>query len=190
MVGPLIVETLSGILLEVQPFDADFHRLPARQIEEHFTFAYDRVLVLGDLIAGRQVGIEIIFPVEPRVAIDLCPQAETGADRLLDAIAVDDGQHAGHGRIDKADLGVRLCPKRCGCPGEKLRLRENLGVNFHPDHDFPVALSAPDQFRGSLGGGAHAALHHALGVASNPAARSIERATRNTSCSSNALPIT
>ena len=44
--------------------------------------ADDRLLVLRDLIALRQVRIEIVLPVEDRFVVDLRLQPEPGADRL------------------------------------------------------------------------------------------------------------
>ncbi len=45
-------------------------------------FADDRILVLRDLIALRQVGIEIVLAVEDRTFVDLSLQTEAGAHRL------------------------------------------------------------------------------------------------------------
>ena len=100
MIRPLVVQAFTGVLLEMQPFDTDPDRLPSRLVEKHFALAHDRVLVLRNLIAGRQVGIKIVFPVEQRAVIDLRLQTKAGADRLLDTITIDDRQHARHCRID------------------------------------------------------------------------------------------
>ena len=81
----LVVQTLAGVLLEMQPLDADHDPLAAQEIDDHFAFADDRTLVLTDLIALRQVRIEIVLPVEHRSEIDLRLQPEPGADRLRDA---------------------------------------------------------------------------------------------------------
>jgi hypothetical protein len=63
--------------------------------------ADDRLLVLADLVALRQVGIEIVLAVEHRALVDLRLEAEPGAHRLLDAFLVDHRQHAGHRRVDQ-----------------------------------------------------------------------------------------
>ena len=39
-------------------------RSPLVEIDDHLALADDRALVLADLIALRQVGIEIVLPVE------------------------------------------------------------------------------------------------------------------------------
>src|SRR5215475_2904649 len=51
----------------------------------HFALTDDRRLVLADLIALRQVRIEIVFPVENRAIIDLGLQAQACTDGLANA---------------------------------------------------------------------------------------------------------
>ena len=46
--------------------------------------ADDRLLVLRDLIAGRQVGVEVVLAVEDAEQVDLGVEPEPGLDRLLD----------------------------------------------------------------------------------------------------------
>ena len=104
----LVVQALARVLLEMQPLDADRDALAAQQIDDDLALADDRILVLADLIALRQVGIEIVLPVEDRVEIDLRLQPEPGADGLRDAALVDHGQHAGHGGIDETHMAVRI----------------------------------------------------------------------------------
>ena len=106
--------------------------------------ADDRVLELGNLIALRQVRIEIVLAVEDRALVDLRLQAKPGAHRLLDAFLVDHRQHAGHGRIDERDVGVRRIAEGRGRTGEQLRIARHLGMDFHADDDLPVAGGAWD----------------------------------------------
>ena len=83
--------------------------------------ADDRLLVLRDLIARRQVGIEVVLAVEHASEVDLGVEAEPGPDRLLDAMPVDHRQHAGKRRVDGRDLRVRLGPELGRGAGEQLR---------------------------------------------------------------------
>ncbi len=62
----LVVQRLAGILFEMQPLDADAHALAVRQVDDHLALAHDGRLVLADLIALRQIRIEIVLPVEHR----------------------------------------------------------------------------------------------------------------------------
>ena len=76
---------LARILLQVQALDADLHFLAVGKVDQHLALAHDRLLVLRDLVALRQVGIEVVLAVEHRAAVDLRLEAEAGAHRLLDA---------------------------------------------------------------------------------------------------------
>ena len=58
---------------------------PGAEVDEHLARADDRVVELADLVALRQVGIEVVLAVEAREAVDRGLQPEPGADRLLDA---------------------------------------------------------------------------------------------------------
>ncbi len=60
----LIMQALARILLEMQALDTDLAHLTVRQIDLDHAFAHDGILVLRDLIAGRQVGKEVVLAVE------------------------------------------------------------------------------------------------------------------------------
>ena len=143
----LIVQRLAGVLLEMQPLDADADRLAVRHVDDDFALADDRRFVLADLVALRQVRIEIILPVEHRFQIDLGLEPEPGAHRLAHAFLVDHRQHAGHRRIDQRNVRVRLAAEFGRGAGEQLGLRSHLGMDLQADDDFPVAGCAFDQLR-------------------------------------------
>ena len=145
----LIVQRLAGVLLEMQALDADRDRLAVRRGDRHLALAHDRRLVLADLVALRQVGIEIILPVEHRFEIDPGLEPEPGAHRLPDAFPVDDRQHAGHGGIDQRDVGIGLAAELGRGAREQLGVRGHLGMDLEADHDLPVAGRALDELRSS-----------------------------------------
>ena len=118
----LVVQRLAGVLLQVQALDADVPAAAVRQIDGDGALADHRLLVLADLIALRQVGVEVVLPLEDRMQVDLGVEAEAGLDRLLDAEAVEHRQHAGHGRIDVRNLAVRLTAEIGGSAREELGL--------------------------------------------------------------------
>ena len=139
------MQRLAGVLLEMQPLDADRDARAIRQFDDHLALADDRRLVLADLIALRQIGIEIVLPVEHRAQIDLRVQPEPGAHRLPHAFLVDHRQHARHRGIDQRDVAVRLAAEFGRGARKQLRVRGDLGMDFQPDHHFPVAGCALDQ---------------------------------------------
>ena len=62
----LVMHRLARILFEVQPRDADGLGGPVGQLDVDLAGADDRMRELADLIALRQVGVEIVLPVEAR----------------------------------------------------------------------------------------------------------------------------
>ena len=141
----LVMQALARILLQMQAGDADFAGLSFGKVEHDRALAHHRLGILGDLIAGGQIGVEIVLAVEHRAQIDLRVQAQAGAHRLLDADLVDHRQHAGKGRVHQADLRVRLGAEFRGGAGEQLGLGDHLGVDFQADDDFPGAGAPFDQ---------------------------------------------
>ena len=63
--------------------------------------ADQRVVELADLIALRQIGVEIVLAVEPAPAVDHRVERHAGAHRLADAFAVGHRQHPRHRRVDQ-----------------------------------------------------------------------------------------
>ena len=102
------MQQFAGILFKMQPLDPDRRGLAAIQFDHDLALAHDRRFVLADLVALRQIRIEIVLAVEHRAQVDLCVEAETGAHRLTDALFIDHGQHARHRGIDQRDMAVRL----------------------------------------------------------------------------------
>ncbi len=154
----LVVQRFAGILLQMQPLDADGDGLATFEIDDHLALAHDRRFVLADLVALRQVGIKIILAVEHRFQIDLGVEPKPGADRLLDAFLVDHRQHARHGGVDQRYVAVGRAAEFGRGAGEQLRLGRHLGMHLHADDNLPVAGRAFDQFVGFAGN------VHALGL--------------------------
>ena len=92
-------------------------------VDRHLALAHDRGLVLADLVALRQVGIEIVLPVEHRIEVDLGIEPKPGAHRLLDAVAVDHRQHARHGGVDQRHVALGAPPKSVEAPENSFEAR-------------------------------------------------------------------
>jgi hypothetical protein len=100
------------------------------------------VFELADLIALRQIGVEIILPVEPAHQIDLRIDAQAGTHCLRHAFLVDDRQHAGKGRVHETDLRVGRGTEIGGRTGEEFGAADDLGVYFKAAHDLPRSGAA------------------------------------------------
>ena len=140
----LVVKRLPCILFQMQPLNADLDvfklPLPVRSDgHEHCSFADNRLLELRNLVALRQVGIEIVFAVKHRLFVDLRLQPEPRAHRLLDTFLIDDRQHPGHRGIDQRHMRVWRAAKIRRSAGEELGMRQNLRMHFEADDHFPIA---------------------------------------------------
>ena len=57
---------------------------------------------------------------------------EAGADRLAHAFLVDDGEHAGHGRVDQRDVALGAPPNSVEAPENSLELDETCAWTSMP----------------------------------------------------------
>ena len=99
----LIMHQLAGILLHMDALNAD--PLVAGDaglfigLNIQMAFPDQRVIKLRNLIALRQIRIEIILAVKSAPAVDLGVYGKAGAHGLTNAFCIGHGQHAGHGGI-------------------------------------------------------------------------------------------
>src|SRR6516165_2430910 len=176
----LVVQALAGILLEMQPGDADLAHGPVGHVQTDPAVSDNRLLILRDLITGRQVGIKVVLALEDAVQVDLGIEAEPGLDRLLNAKPVNDRQHPRKRGVDRRNLGVGLRPEIGRRPGKQLSLRDHLSMDLDPDHRLPLPRAALDHPRPPA---------IKPGRCRNEAAFSKIWATRSTVSSSKARPV-
>ena len=138
------MEALAGILLKMKALDANLEGI-LLEIDDDDALADDGVLVLRNLVALRQIGIEVVLPVEHRMMIDLRLEAEACADRLRHALLIDDRKHARHRRVDEAHMAVRFAAESRRRAREKFRVRQHLRMHFQADDHFPLAGCAVDE---------------------------------------------
>ena len=148
----LIMHQLAGVLLDMDALDPDpLGLVPHLDLDRALTD--QRMVELADLIALRQIGVEIVLAIEPRPFVDLGLDRKAGPHRLADAFAVGHGQHAGHGGIDQADLRIGLGPESGGGAREQLGVARHLRMDFKADHDLPVTGSAGNAVGGCVSHG-------------------------------------
>ena len=135
----LVMLGFAGILFQMQPRNADGFCAAISQFNINRAFANNGMRVLADLIALRQIGIEVILAIKTGPEIDLGIQAKPGAHGLRHAFMVDHRQHTGEARINKGNLGIRFRAKGRRRAGKQLGVGGDLGMNLKPDHHFPGA---------------------------------------------------
>jgi hypothetical protein len=125
------MDILTGILFQVGASNPHaLVRLSGRDINPAM-FA-DRRLVLGNLIAFREIGIKVMFP---RKSVVL-------ADPAIQGSLVDDRKAAWQTEADGAGLTVGRQAERCPTPAKHLRLRPQLGMDLDTDDDFIAGLTS------------------------------------------------
>src|SRR5262249_32919234 len=102
---------LAGILLKMQALDPDLDLFRRRHIDGDAPLADYRALVLRDLVALRQIGIEIILAFEDASQVNLGLKAKPGSHGLRDAFLADDRQHPGYCGIDERHIAVWILAK-------------------------------------------------------------------------------
>ena len=115
----LVMQALARVLLKMQARDADLPRRAVGKIDLA-RLCRRPAAGTGRLIAGRQIGIEIILAVEDRDEIDLRRDAEAGLHRLLDTMLVDHRQHAGECGIDQPTCVFGSAPNAVAAPEKSL----------------------------------------------------------------------
>ena len=102
----------SGVLFEMQAFDPDITAAAVRQINAKRALTNNRLFELADLIALRQIGVKIVFPVKNTDKIDFGLQAKTCPHRLAHTFMVDHRQHSRHRRINKRYILIGIGTER------------------------------------------------------------------------------
>ena len=103
----------------------------------------ERLLVLRDLVALRQVGIEVILAREDRTLLHVAAERDRRGHREIDRPAIEHRQRAGQADAHRARMRVRRRAKCSGTAAENFGGREQLGVDFQPDDGFESDLT-PD----------------------------------------------
>ena len=109
--GDALVHRLAGVFFQVSPRERDRAALLAHH-ERHPAAVHHGRLVLADLVALGQIGIEVVLAREDRLLGDTCTDSEAEADRAFHRRPVEHRQRAGQREVDRAGLRVG-----CGAEG-------------------------------------------------------------------------
>ena len=133
----ILVQALARILFQMRAGEANLD-LASRGGEDHDLSALnDGNLVLADLIALRQVGIEVVLAREHAPLVDRSAHGQAEADGALDRAFVQHRQHARQGDVDRRGLAVRRRTEGGRGCRKDLRCGRKLRVGFQPDDGFP-----------------------------------------------------
>ncbi len=132
-IGKAFVQGLAGILFEVRPGDPDAPRLAGHLILDA-PAGGDGPFVLRDLVALREVRIEVVLAREDRHRVDLAIEGVRDPDGELHDPSVQHRQRARQAEAHGADIGIRWRPEPGAAAAEDLRLGQQLRVNLETDH--------------------------------------------------------
>src|SRR3954462_4445224 len=142
--------------------DAHVAQVPARA---------QRDVVLGDLVALGEVGIEVVLAVEDRARRDLTAQRETHHDPVGHGLGVGHRQRAREAEADRAGAGVGLLAEAERAAAEHLRAGLELDVDLQPDHGLVARAhaNAPDPSKPIACSSANAASRMRFSLNAGPA---------------------
>ena len=147
------VQVLARVLLQVGPPDTDALGRPVLP-DLHPAVLADRQLVLRNLVALRQVRVEVVLAGEPVHRRDRAVQRQPCPDSELDRLLIDDRQDPRHPQAHWARLGVRRRAEHRAAPAEHLGRSQQLRVRLQPDNDVVrhEPLGSPMFFHGRAPG--------------------------------------
>src|SRR5262249_33947380 len=128
----------AGVLLQMRAREADALFAAIAGGDAEGAALHDRLLVLADLVALRQVRVEVVLWRKDRGPVVRRADREAEADRMLDCGAVQDRQHPRQGDIDRGGLRIGLRAEGGRRGREDLALRQELRVRLDADDDFPA----------------------------------------------------
>ena len=137
------MQRLAGVLLHVDAGDADAHGAAAGT-ELDRAAGRERPLVLRDLVALGQVGIEVVLAREDRRRVDRAAERQRGARGELDGAPVQHRQRARQAEADRAERGVRSRAEPRGAAAEDLGGGQQLRVDLEADDRLKCGHVEPD----------------------------------------------
>jgi hypothetical protein len=133
------VHVLARILLHVDPLDPDMAALPVHRDIQVPVLA-ERRLVLRDLIALRQIRVEVLLAGKDAPLDDSAAGRKRRTHGKLHRPRVGDGQRARQPEAHRTHVCVRCRAERRRAPAEQLALSEQLRVDLETDDRFVLHL--------------------------------------------------
>src|SRR5579871_2027357 len=89
-----------------------------------------RFVVLGNLVALGQIGIEVVLSGKDRGLADCAVQRRSGPHGVLDRLPIENGQRSGKAKTYRANVRVRRRAKSRRAAAKCLSHGEKLDMNF------------------------------------------------------------
>ena len=129
------MDVLARVILHVDARDADA-LFGAVHRDRQMAMLTDGQVELRDLVAGRQVGVKIVFTGKDGIAVDAAIGGKAHQAGVVHGLPVEHGQGAGHAAADFADIAVGSLPETGGAGAEKFGGRSQLYMDFQADDGF------------------------------------------------------
>src|SRR5205085_3268649 len=97
-----------------------------------------RLIVLRNLIALRQIRIEIVLPREDRAFINVQPQSERRPRAQLNRATIQNRKRPRQSQTYRTSVRIRLVPEPRRAPTKNLRLRTQLSMNLKTNYRLPT----------------------------------------------------
>ncbi len=144
------MQALAGVFFHMQAGDADPLRPRAGGGDVDVAVLGNRLVVLRNLVALGQVGIEIILAREDRPLAHPAVDGERSERGELDRLLVQHRQSTGQAQADRADIRIRRGTETIQAAAECLGCGEQLDMDFESDYGL-----IPGQNRGIECGSGH-----------------------------------
>ncbi|MNC31377.1 hypothetical protein D3C75_796960 [compost metagenome] len=125
----------AGVLLQVQTGDADPLGLSVH-LNINPAIQTDRLVVLGDLVGLRRIGIKVVFAVEFADVTDRAVQCHSRFHGIFHCLPVQYRQDAWMPQTDRTGMCIRRSTEFRGAAAEDFGLGMKLHMNFQPDDRF------------------------------------------------------
>ena len=96
------------------------------------------MIELADLVAFRQVGVEITLAHKQGVLGNARANGQSKSNGHIDSLAVEHRQHAGQAGVNRTNMAVGLWAITSICRRKDFALRLESGVDFQPDDRLPL----------------------------------------------------
>ena len=139
------VHKLARVFLHVQTLDSDAFEVGVFPFLRHLHFDPavfgDRLVVLGDLVVLRQIGVEILLAIKLAVLGDVEVERHRRLHCILEHPLIEHRQRARQPTHHGVNVGVGVVAEGRGGTGEDLAVGAQLHVGLQADHGFPGGLS-------------------------------------------------